>query len=74
MVCLRPTRARRLPEIAEGAVPDRDPPVATVVDPGDLRQLVGKVEEVRDAASGHRVILTARADTPGRETDGATRA
>lgn len=52
-----------LPEIAEGLVGDRDPPVAAFVRAGDLGQLVGQLEEVRDRASGHRIILASGART-----------
>ena len=38
-------RARRLPAKAEGLIADRDPPLPAAVGPGDLRELVGQVEE-----------------------------
>ena len=56
MVCFSPTVRRGRPEVAEGLAADVDPPVAAVVHPGDLGEAC-EVEEVRDAASVHHVLL-----------------
>src|SRR5690606_20424074 len=60
---LQPHRPRRLPEVAEGRAADSEPPVAAVVRTRDLGELVHQLEEVRDAASGHHIMVTSAADT-----------